>query len=216
MALTDWNGSVPAFDPVRDTADSIPHDALARLPGLTRELSHDLSLQRFLARSPAACVVLMLAGAAALVLAGPSLKAGFGWSLLLLTGITAMVRNFIRGAARSLRRVPLQEAAHDLRALLLYSGLAWASGAYVLMPDLPSPALAISFAVTPALALALILKDDKGAIAFAAPATFGVAAAAIVGAWPLSPWVAIAICAAGLGIILLPHCNTPTRTRRPA
>jgi len=216
MALTDWNGSVPAFDPARDVAASIPHDALARLPGLTRELSRDLALQRFLARSPVACVALMLAGAAALLLAGPSLKAGFGWSVLLLTGITAMVRNFIRGAARSLRRVPLQEAAHDLRALLLYSGVAWASGAYVLMPDLPSPALAVSFAVTPALALALILKDDKGIIAFTAPATFGVAAAAILGAWPLSPWVAIAICAAGLGIILLPHCNTPTRTRRPA
>ena len=213
MALTDWNGSVPAFDPARDVAAAIPHDALARLPGLTRELSRDLALQRLLARSPQVCIALMLAGGGALLLSGPGLKAGFGWSVLLLIGITAMVRNFIRGAARSLRRVPLQEAAHDLRVLLLYSGAAWASGTYLLMPDLPAPALAFSFAVTPALALALILKDEKGTLAFTAPAIFGVAGAAILGVWPLSLWVASAICAAGLGIILLPalqHANKNT------
>ena len=84
MALTDWNGSVPAFDPARNVADTIPHDALTRLPGLHREQVRDLAQSRFLARSPQACVVLMLAGAAALLLAGAGLKAGFGWSVLLL------------------------------------------------------------------------------------------------------------------------------------
>lgn len=214
MALTDWNASTAAFDPARDIADAIPRNALARLPALYGEQARDLALQRLLARSPVACTGLMLAAAVMLPLSGASLKAGFGWSVLVLIGVTAMVRNFIRGAARSLRRVPLQEAAHDLRVLLLYSGVAWASGAYMLMPGLPAPALAFGFAIAPALALALILKDRVANIAFTAPCVLGVAGAAILGAWPLDIWVAIAICAAGFGIILLPalqHAdkNTP-------
>lgn len=202
MALTEWNAPSPAFDP--GIADNIPHAALARLPGLYREQAGDLALQRLLARSPIACTTLMLAAAVMLPLSGAGLKAGFGWSVLVLIGVTAMVRNFIRGAVRSLRRVPLQEAAHDLRVLLLYSGAAWASGAYLLMPDLPAPVLAFTFAVAPALALGLILKDRVANIAFTAPATLGVAGAAILGAWPLDIWVAIAICVAAFGIILLP------------
>lgn len=202
MALTEWNAPAPAFDP--GIADPVPHAALARLPDLYREQAGDLALQRLLARSPIACTTLMLAAAVMLPLSGAGLKAGFGWSVLVLIGVTAMVRNFIRGAARSLRRVPLQEAAHDLRVLLLYSGAAWASGAYLLMPDLPAPALAFTFAVAPALALGLILKDRVANIAFTAPATLGVAGAAILGAWPLDIWVAIAVCAAAFGIILLP------------
>lgn len=217
MALTDWNA--PAFEPARDFAgaqsDALPRTALARLPGLYREQSQDLALQLFLARSPLACIALLLAGAAALLLSGTSLKAGFGWSALVLVGVTAMVRNFIRGAARSLRRVPLQEAAHDLRVLLLYSGVAWAGGAFLLMPDLPNPALPVSFAVAPCLAVALILKDAKGALAFTAPVIMGVAGAAILGAWPLDIWVAIAILAAGFGIILLPALQQADKNPPP-
>lgn len=202
MALTDWNASAPAFDPPRRGA--LPREALARLPGLYREQAQDLAQSRFLARSPLACMILLLAGALALLATGTSLKAGFGWSVLILIGITAMVRNFIRGAARSLRRVPLAEAAHDLRVLLLYSGTAWAGGAFLLMPESPAPALAFGFATGPAAGLALILKDAKGVLAFTAPVILGVAGAAILGAWPWDIWVAIAILAAGFGIILLP------------
>ena len=202
MALTEWNATAPAFDPALTRNPS--HDALARLPGLYREQARDFAKARLLARSPLVCVCLMLAGAAALFMTGASLKAGFGWSVLLLIGIVAMVRNFIRGAARSLRRVPLEEAAHDLRVLLLYSGGAWASGAFLLMPGLPAPALAFSFAITPALALALILKDRTATLAFTLPVLLGVAGAAILGAWPLDIWVAAAILAAGFGIMLLP------------
>ena len=202
MALTDWNAPSTVFDPVaRDTARD---DALARLPGLARELSRDHAQHRLLDRSPLACVTLMILGMAALLLTAPALKPGFGWAALMLIGIIAMVRNFIRGAARSLRRVPLSEAVHDLQTLLLYGGAAWASGAWLLMPDLPSPALVVSFAVTPCLALALIFKDARAAATFTAPVMLGVAAAAILSAWPLSLWVASAIIAAGFGIILLP------------
>jgi hypothetical protein len=213
MALTGRNASAQVFDPAR--AAPGPREALARLSGIYREQARDLSLGLLLSRSPTACVALMLTGTAALLLTGASLKSGFGWAVLMLIGIVAMVRNFIRGAARSLRRVPLEEAAGDLRLLLLYSGGAWAGGAWLLMPGLPSPALAFSYAAVPALALALILKDEKATLAFTAPVALGVAGAAILGAWPLALWVAIAILAAAFGIILLPALQHADKSPPP-
>jgi hypothetical protein len=156
----------------------------------------------FLARSPQVCVVLMLAGAATLLVTDGTLKAQFAWATLVLIGVVAMTRNFIRGAARSLRRVPLQEAASDLRVLLLYTGGAWGIGAFLVMPDLPAPALVFGFAAAPSLALALILKDPAGVSAFVLPAAGIPAAAALLGAWPFAPWVAAAILVSA-GIIVL-------------
>jgi hypothetical protein len=126
MALTDVNShdlksSGPAFDPrtFRDNG-AVPCEALDRLPALHGEARRNMQSSQFLARSPQACLALMLAGAAALIWAGGgSLKADFAWVMLVLIGIVAMTRNYIRGFARSLRRVPLQDAASDLRVLLI-------------------------------------------------------------------------------------------------
>jgi len=203
MALTEMNSPASAFDPARaakNFRDSRPpHEALSRLSVLHREAGRNLHLSQFLARSPVACVLLMLIGALALLWAGLSgggtLKADFAWAALVLLGVIAMTRNFIRGYARSLRRVPLEEAAADLRTLLLYLGMAWGTGAFLVMPGLPAPVLVFSFAAAPSLALALVLRDAKGILAFVAPSTLVTAAAALLGAWPLDIWVAAAIIA---------------------
>jgi len=222
MALTDRKPPGTPFDPL--TGDSargvapphsapIPLEALAQLPRLHGEASRNFGLSLFLGRSPQACVTLMVAGTAMLILADGSLKAQFTWAVLVLIGVVAMTRNFIRGFARSLRRVPLEESAADLRVLLLYTGAAWGSGAFLIMPTQPSAALAFSFAVTPALVLALIMKDQKGVTAFALPATLITAAAALMGAWPLDIWVALAIAAAAMGIVVI---SALQHTPRPA
>ncbi|HVW73478.1 MAG TPA: hypothetical protein VHC39_07550, partial [Rhizomicrobium sp.] len=161
MALTELNSSRPAFDPARlaksfrDAAP--PFEALERLSGLHREAGRDLELSHFLGRSPVVCLALMLTGALALVWAGASgggtLKADFAWAALVLLGIIAMTRNFIRGYARAPRRMPLEEAAADLRMLLFYTGTAWGGGALLVMPGLPAPALVFCFAVAPGLAV---------------------------------------------------------------
>jgi hypothetical protein len=204
MALTDSNA--PAFDPASlrpDASLNIPYDALARLPQLHGEAGRNLATAAFLARSPQASVLLMGLGAAALLMGGGTLKADFAWAALVLIGIVAMTRNYIRGFARSLRRVPLAEAASDLRALLLYTGAAWGIGAFLVMPDLPAPALAFCFAVLPSLGLALILKDASATLAFVGPVTVAGASAAVLGAWPLEFWVAAAIMASGAATILV-------------
>ena len=224
MTLTDMNSADPAFDPARPAqsfrdsdANTIPHAALARLPALHGEAGRNLHLSQFLARSPQVCVTLMLAGVALLAWTardGGTLKADFAWAALVLIGVVAMTRNYIRGFARSLRRVPLQEAASDLRLLLLYTGTAWGTGAFLVMPDLPAPALVFAFAAIPSLACALILQDEKGVIAFTAPAMGASAGAAILGAWPLDLWVAGSILGAGAIIACLPMLQCAMRARR--
>src|ERR1700712_2353140 len=113
MALTDSNASTPAFDPASLRSD-VPYEALARLPHLQNEAGRNLATAAFLARSPQASVLLMGLGAATLLAGGGTLKADFAWAALVLIGIVAMTRNYIRGFARYLRRVPLAEAASDL------------------------------------------------------------------------------------------------------
>lgn len=217
MAFTHSNNAAPAaFDPPPRQSFG-PLDALAQLPRLHAEAGANLALGGFVARSSQACIALMLSGAIALAwCGGASLKADFGWAALLLIGIVAMTRNVIRGHARSLRRVPLQEAASDLRVLLLYTGMAWGVGAFLVMPGMPMPALVFSFAAAPSLALALILRDDKGVIAFVLPVTLFTASATLLGAWPLDVPVAGAILTCGLGIMLLPMVRCAMQKRRNA
>jgi hypothetical protein len=80
------------------------------------------------------------------------------------------------------------------------------------MPDLPAPALAASFAVAPSLGVTLALKDARGALAFVLPASLLTAAAALLGAWPLSLWVGGVILAGAAAIALV--SALPRRLKR--
>lgn len=209
MALTDFDMTGPAFQPQPAILSQPGYaGALAALPRLQAEAGVNFQLGRFLSRSSAACMILLAAGtltlAATTLSGGGTLKADFAWAVLVLLGVVAMTRNYIRGFSRSLRRVPLQEAASDLRVLLLYTGTAWATGAYLLMPGNPAPALVFFFAALPSLALTLTLKDRAGTVAFTAPVTVATAGAAILGVWPQDIWVAGATLAFGLGMACLP------------
>jgi len=206
LHLAEWNSPAAASDSARP-ARNLDDNALVRLRTLHGEAGRNLELAQFVARVPAACVVLMLTGALTLIWAavagGAGLKGGFAWAALVLLGIVAMIRLHIRGFARSLRRTPLAEAGSDLRQLFLYTGAVWGGGAFLIMPDQPAPALVFFFAALPSLGLALTLRDARGFAAFAAPASALIAGATLLGAWPLDMWVASAImaslAAAGLG-----------------
>jgi len=202
------NASFPGFDPrsvpVEDHRTAIPFDALARLPRLRDEAGRDWRTSRFLARAPLACLLLMAAGTLAVAAGGGTLKSHFAWAALLLIGIVAIIRSHMRGHARTLRRTPLEEAAGDLRFLLLYVGAAWGTGAFLVMPGQPLPLLAAAFALVPALGLSLILRDERAAAAFTTPVALLTAGAAVMGAWPAAPWVALAVLAGGGVALLLP------------
>jgi len=203
VSRTDF---LPAGDPVRlaksfrdseAVESAVPQAALALLPALHREAGRDLYLWRVLAASPQFCVVLMLEGAVALGLGSSSLNAGFVWTAAILVGVAAVAGNHIRGVARSPRQIPLTDAARELRLLLLYLGIAWGFGAFLVLPQ--QPALMFLFAALPSLIAALILKDDKGAIAFVAP-TVLLTASALPWSRDAGNAPAGAVLLAGLGI----------------
>jgi hypothetical protein len=155
----------------------------------------------------------MLEGAVALWAGSGALDAGFVWTAAILVGIAAVTGNHIRGFARSPRQMPLIEAARELRLLLLYLGIAWGFGALLVLPH--APAMAFFFAAIPSLAAALILKDEKGSIAFGAPIALLTAGAVLWrgGAWSGQAWAG-AILLAGTGIAALSMLQCANLRRR--
>ncbi|HVV28607.1 MAG TPA: hypothetical protein VHC40_11645 [Rhizomicrobium sp.] len=222
MALTDsrtdrsnaaGNGNSPGPDsdpaPSATLLSSVPYDALARLPGLHAEAARDLCLAGLLARSPQACLILMVAWALALLTAGMPLRAGFLWSLAVLAGVAAITCNAIRGFGP--RQAPLRQAVRILRAALFLAGGAWGVGA--LLVPMPPPAQALAFIAGPPLALTMALKDAPTALAFSVPALSAGVVAAVLGGWPMPVAAAIILAAAGIVLPALLHCAARRRSR---
>ena len=176
--------------------------SLARLPRLHDEARLDLQAFALLERSPRAALILMVSGAIVLTGGWTSLRAAFAWSLLVLAGVIGIVRNFIRGFAAS-RRIPAPQAGAALRTLLVFCGIAWGSGAFLVLPRAPSIALAAAFALLPGLAMSLALKDRKGAICFAVPAAAITAAATQAQVLPPAGFDMFAVLALAGAIALL-------------
>jgi len=87
----------------------------------------------------------------------------------------------------------LRRASQELRLLLLYLGLAWGLGAFLVLPA--DPALTLLFLGAPGLTAATLLKDTRSTIAFCASASILAASAAL---WHGEPQAAVTI-----GAILL-------------
>jgi hypothetical protein len=180
MALTDSNVSRPF--PVPLAAALSP--GLVRLPEIHLEISETAALSRFLQGAVSAGAALTLCGIVAVMfIGGGGLKQQFAWALLVLAGVTAMLRASIRAMGQALDRAPLRQSARNLRAILLYAGFAWGAGAFLLLGNDPVPIAGLCFAVLPSLLMALLLKDCAAAWRFIAPVT-ALSAAAIV----LEPW----------------------------
>lgn len=197
-----------AARPEKAPAAPIPRAALARLPLLCDQARQDLDLLSFLARVPQVCLVLLAVGASVLLWtrlsSGPAaLEREFVWVSSVLIGIAAMTGLHIMSYARGPAPMPLYKAVTALRRLLFYTGIAWAMGAFLVMPGQPSPALAALFAAIPSLGLALLLGDQKGTITFAATVLSFTAGAAYFQSWPSGLWVAAILLATGLAIVSL-------------
>jgi hypothetical protein len=130
----------------------------------------------------------MLMGGLALGLAGEAgLKQEFAWTLLVLTGVGAMLRSYIQSIAQAFDRLPLREAAKDLRAVLLYTGFAWGAGAFLLLGNNPMPIMGLCFAVLPPAILLPLLRDKDAGLFFLGPVTVLTAAAMVLQHWAAMP-----------------------------
>jgi hypothetical protein len=86
--------------------------------------------------------------------------------VLVLGGICAVLVSHLRTVAVF---KDMAGSAADMRAILLYLGVAWGAGAFLALTPQALPIAA--FAVVPTLALALLLRDRPAILAFGAPVT---------------------------------------------
>jgi hypothetical protein len=188
MALTDTSAAdssgfpkpLPDTAPAALPAPALPDAALNRLPVLHDESVRAARLTRFLAHAIQAAWLLMLAGAATLAIGGGrSLAEDFAWSVLVLIGVLAMTRTYMRAFA--LKRGPVESLAADLRACLLYAGFAWGAGAFLALPLAADGLGLVLFASLPALLMAALLRDTGAVLLFAAPVAVLCASAAMLG-----------------------------------
>ena len=164
--------------------------ALARLPQIHAETSETADLARFLRAAVGAAAALMLMGALAVsAVGGASLQQEFAWCLLVLVGVGAMLRSYIKSIAQAFDRAPLRESAKDLRAVLFYVGFAWGAGAFLLLGGNPVPITGLGFAVLPSLVMIPLLRDRAACLAFAVPVSLLTAAAILVQTWSDAPVV---------------------------
>jgi hypothetical protein len=178
----------------RSTRSDTALGALEHLARLHDETSHSGRLAQFLSAAVHIAALFMLMGVLVLVLGGgTTIGRNFSWGLLLLVGVAALLRSYIRTHARAFDRAPLPDAARELRVVLLYMGTVWGAGAFLALPSGLSTLPLILFAAVPFLLLALLFTDVGGLTAFVAPATLLIIAAALMRSLPH----------AGLGAVIL-------------
>jgi hypothetical protein len=187
----------------------LPLDALDRLARLHAESSQTNRLARLPRNSIHAASLFMLLGACALLMGGGGIGRNFLWAVSVLAGVVALIYFYIRTNATAFDRAPFSVAARNVRGTLLYMGIAWGAGAFLVLP--PDPVAAILFAVAPALLLALLLQDAKALAAFQSPAGLLTVGAAFAQAWPNTVLDALTILFAHAGIL----AATAWRRRTP-
>jgi hypothetical protein len=196
MALTDVNEALPGtvlsgnghvaerLPPEKLSGGHRPPQALLRLSQIHAETSEATDLARFLRASVGAAAALTLLGGLAIILAGgASLQEEFAWSILVLAGVGAMLRAYIKSIAQAFDRAPLREAVKDLRAVLFYTGFAWGAGAFLLLGSDPVPIAGLCFAVLPSVLILPLLRDRAASLGFMIPVTLITAAAIILQPW---------------------------------
>lgn len=196
MALTKDDNILTQSKPLPE----LPLDALDRLARLHAESSQTSRLARLSRNSIHAASLFMLLGACVLLMGGGGIGPNFLWAVIVLAGVVALIYFYIRTNAAAFDRAPFSVAARNVRGTLLYMGIAWGAGAFLVLPS--EPLAAILFAVVPPLLLALLLQDAKGLAAFQSPAGLLTVGAAFAQAWPNTVLDALTILFAHAGIFL--------------
>jgi hypothetical protein len=207
MALPEFSLPTPDNAPsprkVPLTASG-PDAALRRLPQLHDESRLALRRASLMARAVPAAGSLLVLGTLAAMFGGGELSMTFIWSLLVCGGVGAVLASHLRAASVF---KDLAGSTADMRAILLYLGVAWGLGAFLALA--PQAGLIIGFALVPSLALGLMLNDLPAILAFAGPITFLSIAALVVRTGNMTAGGILLLLQAVCGFLLL-------RKRTPA
>jgi hypothetical protein len=125
----------------------------------------------------------------------------------------ALIRNHIRGFARNPCLVPPDKSARALRRILVWLGLAWGLGAFLVLPS-AGPAFAFAFACGPVLSAVLIFPCEVSAAAFAVPTVLLTAGAVSWSGQPQAAGTITAILVAGVSMAAISMLQCANRRRR--
>lgn len=210
MALPEFSAPLPDnAPPPRTVAPPVPAAALRRLPALHDESRLALRRAGLMTRAVPAAGTLLVLGTVTAMFGGGALAPAFAWSVLVCLGVAAVLVSHLR-AVSVFKDLPGSTA--DMRAILLYLGLAWGCGAFLALA--PVPALIVAFAVLPCLLLGLMLGDVPALLAFAVPVLAASLAALLLRCGSmLGAGVLLAL---GGGIALMVWQRTRAGTMAPA
>ena len=199
MALPEFSASPasPAAPSPQCALTPVPGAALRRLPQLHDESRLALRRASLMTRAVPAAGTLLVLGTLTAMFGGGALAATFIWSLLVCFGVAAVLASHLRAASVF---KDLAGSTADMRAILLYIGVAWGAGAFLALA--PEPAVIIAFAALPSLVLGLLLGDLPAVLAFAAPVTFFSLAALVLRTGNMEAAAILAILQAVCGFFL--------------
>lgn len=171
-------------------------DPLSKLTLLHAEAEETARLANLLGRSLYFTLVLPVLCFFVIALSpGVSLASQMTWGVFIAFGVVAILRAYGTAMAAPFERTVLKAFAKDMSAILLYAGFAWGAGAFLALPAGTGVAASILFAVLPAIAVAVLLREREAVFLFLAPVSMLTAFAAL-----LKPFEGNALTA---GLILL-------------
>lgn len=190
MALTLRAAPEVEIFPARsELASGEPRSPMERLAMLHDEARETALLANLLGRTP------YVAGALA-VFAIATIAASMGtlpvaepatWAILMLIGIGAILRSYVRTIGQPFELSALREFSADLHAILLYCGFAWGAGAYLAIGPQASPLVLLAFSAGAALIVAGLLRTKEIALGFVAPVAALAAFATVLRPLPAGP-----------------------------
>ena len=180
-----------------------PRSPLERLASLHDEARETAILANLLGRTPyvaGALAVFTVAAFAASIGKMPAAEPAT-WAILMLIGIGAIIRSYMRTIAQPFELGALREFSADLHAILLYCGFAWGAGAYLAIDPQASPLLLLAFTAGAAMVVAGSLRTKEIALGFVAPVAALAAFATVLRPLPTGPLGAafVLIACAGVG-----------------
>jgi len=160
----------PSTRPASGTVQTDPRTAIARLAILHAEAAETARLSNLLGRSFYAALILPVAAGITIAF---STAAGaprcIAWGLLVIAASLAIARAYSVTIGEPFERASLNAFSRDLSVVLLYAGLAWGAGAFLVLTNGAPIGAAVFFASAPALALALLLRERNAVLLFLAP-----------------------------------------------
>jgi len=162
--------AIPTPDAVANDVRNAPADAVAKLAVLHAEAEETARLAGLLSRALHAAIALPLAATLVIALSsGASVAPRVAWAVLVAVASLAIARAYANAIGRPFERAALHAFAQDLTAVLVYCGVAWGAGAFLVLPGSAPVGSALVFAAVPAIGIGLLLRERRAVLFFLAP-----------------------------------------------